>query len=334
MIELKRDELVFSFPEVHPEAFMGIKFMRTLRIPDDEKVYPLPPGLGTFPLRHVDDFQNRVPSTWLEHGGVMLPMYQAEALWLHFYTRYPFLIRIGTGKINVVTGKPWTDCVSRDPQDYVVTPEQPWLDGYCVEKGEIRQFVAMPLGQGYTVEEQITGKAEHGGLQIVAYPMKREAYDAYEERRRRDFSSASYTVCEVCASQSLPAMGMAPGGRMKQKIYDDPYNFEDWNLDHRSRCFVHIANSTAWKAITGEVPPTDPPTAAQYNKHGLPWFDYYDADMKALDGARALEDLKSVARMSAEKRETVLPENVSLETKNIITLQSGNSKSLVREGRF
>ena len=31
----------------------------------------------------------------------------------------------------------------------------------------IRQFVAMPLGAGYTAEEQITGEAEHGGLQIV-----------------------------------------------------------------------------------------------------------------------------------------------------------------------
>jgi hypothetical protein len=35
------------------------------------------------------------------------------------------------------------------------------------------KFVAMPLGQGYTVEEQITGKAEHGGLQIDVFP-KRE----------------------------------------------------------------------------------------------------------------------------------------------------------------
>jgi hypothetical protein len=50
----------------------------------------------------------------------------------------------------------------------VVVPEQPWLDGYCVEKGIIRQFVAMPLGAGYTAEEQISGKAEHGGLQIMA----------------------------------------------------------------------------------------------------------------------------------------------------------------------
>lgn len=31
---------------------------------------------------------------------------------------------------------------------YLVAPDQPWLDGFCVQKGLIRQFVAMPLGQG------------------------------------------------------------------------------------------------------------------------------------------------------------------------------------------
>ena len=46
MIELKRDRLVFSFPDVHPEARLAIDFQRTLRIPDDGKTYPLPPGLG------------------------------------------------------------------------------------------------------------------------------------------------------------------------------------------------------------------------------------------------------------------------------------------------
>ena len=56
-------------------------------------------------------------------------------------------------------------------------PKQPWLDGFCVEKGIIRQFVAMPLGEGYTAEEQITGEAEHGGLQIEIFPMKREVFE-------------------------------------------------------------------------------------------------------------------------------------------------------------
>jgi hypothetical protein len=35
----------------------------------------------------------------------------------------------------------------------------------------------MPLGSGYSAEEQITGEAEHGGIQIVVYPMKRKVFD-------------------------------------------------------------------------------------------------------------------------------------------------------------
>ena len=109
MIVLIRNELVVSFPDVHENAVLTIGFIRTLRIPDDARTCFLPPpGLGRFPLRHADDFRDRAPATWLEHGGVMLPMYQAEALWLSFSTWYPFLVRVGTGKINAVTGKPNT----------------------------------------------------------------------------------------------------------------------------------------------------------------------------------------------------------------------------------
>src|ERR1700734_3110681 len=31
------------------------------------------------------------------------------------------------------------------------------------------QFVAMPLGQGYTIEEQLTGQAKQGGIQIDVF---------------------------------------------------------------------------------------------------------------------------------------------------------------------
>jgi hypothetical protein len=142
MIELKRDKLFFTFPEVHPDARLEITFHRTLRIPDDGDTYPLPPGLGSFPLRHVDDFAKNVPKKWVEHGGVMLPMYQSEALWISFEskyldrhrTEYPFAIKIATGKVNAVTGTTWINTLSGNPQDYVVIPQQPWLDGYCVEK--------------------------------------------------------------------------------------------------------------------------------------------------------------------------------------------------------
>ena len=81
-ITLKDDALTFEFPEVHPEATFSLEFQRTLRIPDDGNTYPLPPGLGRFPLRHVHDFSEHVPPEWRERQGVMLPMYQSEALWI------------------------------------------------------------------------------------------------------------------------------------------------------------------------------------------------------------------------------------------------------------
>jgi hypothetical protein len=139
MIELKDELLNFSFSEVHPSASVGISFQRTLRIPDDGNDYPLPPGLGRFQVEHVDDVANRVPPSWIEHGGVMLPMYQSEALWIAFdgtydeerQVVYPFAIKIATGKINAVSGYAWHPGLHRRPrQDYVVVPQQPWLDGY------------------------------------------------------------------------------------------------------------------------------------------------------------------------------------------------------------
>src|SRR5215469_15329305 len=184
MITLEANRLVFRFPEVHPDATCTIEFQRTLRIPDDGKDYPLPPGFGTLPLRHLDDFARRMPEKWLARGGVIMPMSQAEAMWINFGRRgddyddgYPFAVKIATGKINAVTGEGWVDHLNGGPQDYVVLPTQPWLDGYCVEKGVIRQFVAMPLCEGYSAEEQLTGAGEHGGVQIIVHPMKAARYE-------------------------------------------------------------------------------------------------------------------------------------------------------------
>ncbi len=65
MIELREDSLIFSFPEVHKKATLEIEFQRTLRIPDDGDSYPLPPGLGCFPLEHVDDYAKELPREWI-----------------------------------------------------------------------------------------------------------------------------------------------------------------------------------------------------------------------------------------------------------------------------
>ena len=327
MIELNENELHFRFPEVHEDAHCAIEFQRTLRIPDDERTYFLPPGLGEFPLRHLDDYASRLPEAWRHRGGVIMPMHQAEALWINFNACYPFAVKVATGKICAVTGEAWANHLNRDPQDYVVAPEQPWLDGYCVEKGVIRQFVAMPLGKGYSVEEQLTGEAGHGGLQIVAYPMKRERYE--ELYARRDYC-AEDMVMGVYESQAPTAMGLAPGGRMKQEIYDDRHGLDAWDQRHGSRCFVTIANSAQWMAVTGERPPTEPPTAKHYTEMGLPWFDYYGGDVEAVAGAAVLKGVTSVAEMGEQKGETPLPENEATVVPHVVGLIA-NGTSRVRE---
>src|SRR6185312_8752975 len=142
---------------------------------------------------------------------------------------YPFALKIAAGKINAVSGEPWKPELNATERDYVVVPEQPWLDGFCVAKDVVRQFVAMPLGSGYSVEEQITGKPEHGGLQIIAYPMKRERYEELachreEERQRSGARCYQIQAAAAGAAPSLArAMGLAAGGRMRQQIYADPY---------------------------------------------------------------------------------------------------------------
>jgi hypothetical protein len=334
MIELKRDRLTFSFPEVHDEARVAIDFQRTLRIPDDGREYPLPPGLGSFPLRHVDDHASRVPPAWIRHGGVLLPMYQSEALWVNFQGHYPMAIKVATGKIDAVTGDAWTEALHRDPQDYLVVPEQPWLDGYCVEKGVIRQFVAMPLGAGYTAEEQLTGEAEFGGIQILVYPMKR---NEWEKRRPGRYAARYHLSPSDVEAEPVGAafeMGLAPGGHMRQEIYDDPFGLDVWDTSHSSRCFVHIANSLAWRAITGVHPPTTPPTAEEYTRRGLPWFEYYGGDAEVLTGSRKLGGLTSVAQMGKKKGDVPLPENESVDPQHVVHLREGLTKGQVREGRF
>jgi hypothetical protein len=328
MIELKQDSLEISFPEVHPAARLGINLQRTLRIPDDNQTYPLPAGLGRFPLHHVDDYSERVPPAWREHGGVFLPMYQAEAMWICFQGAYPFALKLAAGKVNVVTGSAWSDALSADPQDYVVTPGQPWVDGFCVKKGLIRQFVAMRLGEGYTAEEQITGEGVHGGLQIIAYPMKRERYEQYLHDRQHDYHHRLMD----CLSEDVD-MGLAPGGLMRQDISGDPFGIDAYDLQHASRCFLHIANSQRYSEVTGLAPPPTPVTRERYASAGIPWFDYYDKDLKPVEAQPPLAGLDGIAAKGLKKGETPLEDNAPVVICGTVDL-SPRRKGEVRDGKF
>ncbi|TGJ82309.1 hypothetical protein E0Z10_g6452 [Xylaria hypoxylon] len=145
----------------------------------------LPPGLGKFPLFKARDFALTLPADMAAKRGVFFPMYQREAMWIDFTANRPFMIKIYAGGVNVVSGEHNLETMEtkiriralasdgKNIQDYVVAPHQPWLEGFAVSPGMVRQFVAMPLGQGYTVEAQLTGQEAVGGLLEMNTPGRR-----------------------------------------------------------------------------------------------------------------------------------------------------------------
>jgi hypothetical protein len=207
-----------------------------------------------------------------------------------------------------------------EPQGYVVASSQPWLDGFCVEKGRIRQFVAAPLGDGMTVEEQLTGQAEFGGIQIMAWPLKAKVYEALLSERPM-FSRFGQDDMMVCCESASMDMGLGMGGSMKQEIYDDHFKPIQWETGVSSRCFVHLLNSLTYSGVTGYLPPHRPYEAADYANAGLPWFDYY-SDQKALEGSDTLKGLKSWKDFQEQNAE----QSVNVEPKTIVHL-TGKSDS-------
>ena len=262
---------------------------RTLRIPDDGGTYPLPPSLGPLPLLPVGE------------DAFVAPMRRCEAMWLGFRAPHhrPRALKVGIGGIDALSGEPFAaGALSADPQDYVVVPDQPWLDGIKAGDGFIRQFVAVPLGEGLTVEAQLTGKEREGGLDLSLF-----------EPRPGRFPESPAPVMErmiampCCAS---PPMGLGAGGRMRQEVYADDYGIGTWEPEPARTVRVDLVDALAFEALTGIAVPGPPVDAATYTSHGFPWFDLLAPTRTDIAAAEKLASIRSIADLEG-RREDPLP---------------------------
>ena len=276
---------------------LSVAFQRTLRIPDDAGTYPLPPGLGRLPVHRVEDFSSRVPAEWRERPGVFIALYQREALWLAFGGAWwkPNAVQVGVGGVNAVSAEPWETPLGTDPQNYLVCPDQPWLDGINAGHGFVRQFVATPLGGGQSVEAQVTGRETRGGIQLRVFEPEPGRFPEEEPPRE-----AAEVVGAMASPRAGTAMGIGAGGRMRQRIYPDRYGIEAWDPDSATDLEVHVLNSAEYTAVTRRPPPPTPVSAATYTEHGLPWFDLYDEDRGDVPPPPELQEMKGVAPSSDE----------------------------------
>ena len=124
-----------------------------------------------------------------------------------------------------------------------------------------------------------------------------------------------------CAVPSM--LGLAAGGRMRQQIYADSYGIEAWDQSVSSRCFITLVDARSWPQMTGGEAPTRPPTAADYAKAGLPWFDYEAKGVGTLAGAPALTMIKSITEVAEAKGEAPLLDNDPVKPTQVVQVGPG-----------
>jgi len=103
-------------------------------------------------------------------------------MWINFECDREFAVQVFAGGVNAISGESKLGSMSRaqsqikaadSSQDYVVPPKQLWLDGIATADGKVMQFVADPVGSGYSVEAQLTGADTVAGLQFEIIPTER-----------------------------------------------------------------------------------------------------------------------------------------------------------------
>ncbi len=260
---------------------LQLSIQRTLRIPDDGQTYPLPPSLGRLPIRPAAKYQASVASEWRDGTHFLAPVHRQEAVWLQFTgpSSSPRAVKIGVGAVDAVTGSHWDEILRATPQNYIVCPYQPWLDGFKVGSGTVRQFVAVPLHSRSTVEHQLTGR-DIGGISVACFGPK----NAVSGLRRRPARGRE--------------LGVGAGGRIEQRVYRDPFGLETWHATPRVVVRIHLIEADEYERVTGETAPPSPIDAETYTRFGLPWFKVYDASREDIPATPLMSQVKSVDEVS------------------------------------
>jgi hypothetical protein len=263
----------------------SVKLHRTLRIPDDGGEYPLPPSLGAMVAHAVD------------RDELVVPMRRAEALWLEFIAPWwrPHALKVGIGGVDAISGEPFDAlALADDRQDYVVIPNQPWLDGINAGDGFVRQFVAVPLGEGLTVEGQLTGAEDQGGLTLSLFAPRPGRFP--EEEPESDGDAVGILACAA-------PMGLGAGGRMRQEIHADEYGAETWEREPSATVHIDLVDALAFEALTGRPAPPPVVDAGTYTRCGLRWFDLIEPTARDIAAAERLRLVRSIADLEGRREE-------------------------------
>lgn len=301
---------------------LSVTLHRTIRVAAKD-VSNLPPSLGALPIYKVADYKETCPSYW-EEEAVFVALHNQEAVWLSFENEDPLAVLIGAGGVNALNGEKLE--LNLKEENYIVTPPQPWLDGWKDKDGTVYQFVSTTFkdGEGLSVGEQLhKEECSTGGMGIAVFEAKdpvllhrpvvlkgpEEIWGTssgeplipskiyccsldscyYSDSMSQHTSNSIHLDCDVSDMPSEMAIGK--GGKITQKIYPDPYGIDTWKKEPIAAQAIYLINSEQFSKITGLPMPDLPRDAESY--YGK-WFGLKDESFKDIAGSEIFTGLKTV----------------------------------------
>ncbi|KAI0124148.1 integral membrane protein [Xylariales sp. AK1849] len=351
------------------KAKLDITFRRTIRVPDNAGASKLPPDLGKFPLYKVHDYASKLPAKIAATGGVFFPMYQKEAMWINFTCQTPFIIKIYAGCVNAISGEHKTEDLStkfrrlklhletKGIQHYIVTRDQPWLDGIATSPGimtgeeitgglqfEITPAIMKPL-TGQTFKIHCSASTSTASIQAAVFHRlgnppddQRLVFGGQRMEYERTLSqygihsgSTIYLVLRLRGGGAGPdwrpnTMGVAAGGVIEQTIVEDTHDPDGWYKDLTMTIPVHIINSIDFFRATCKEAPPSPIKASDYAEAGLPFFDMYEEESDISGG---FDKVKSINEIEQERDIADGPES-SVKPRVITLSENGHAAAKMR----
>jgi len=309
---------------------LEVTFHRTVRVAEGRAASNLPPSLGRMHLYKVSDYRNNCPTDWAD-DALFMSLHDTEAMWISFHSySKPVAVLVGAGGVNALTGQklgtklekdnylvcppqPWIDGwkdVDGTVHQFVATPHK--------------------KGEGITVAEQLIGAdSKTGAIGLAIFDPKDDAkiktkYYPYQGVMGQPYSTtmdwgpvsgitgytgptgylaqASFTGSLHSGESVVPKsllrsfaphveMGIGKGGKIIQKIYEDPHGIEVWKDKPTVVFAFYLVDAKTAEEITGEK------VAAPvvHDNYSGPWFGLQDEKEKDVLGTSIFSGLKSAA---------------------------------------
>lgn len=200
-----------------------LTFHRTIRLENNEKTYNLPPSLGIFEIFKANDYQ----CEW-EKDAYFIALHPEEAMWVGFQSIEPTALIVGLGDKNVLTSEK-LDFELKDG-NYISVPPQLWLDGWKPEDGKINQFI--------TTDD----------------PISISVFKTKDPNNMQIYVEKPQVICgdsptEELEGNSTCCWGMI-GGKVKQKILDDPFGKNTWEKKPVKTIKLYLINGDKFCKVT------------------------------------------------------------------------------------